>query len=44
MSGFGKSDRGGTYRLLWEQQVRVVDGASCGFAAPTRLYGESANG
>jgi formamidase len=28
----------GRYRLPWENQVRIVDGTSCGFAAPTRLY------
>jgi formamidase len=28
----------GRYRLPWENQVRVVDGTSCGFAAPSRLY------
>lgn len=28
----------GHYRLPWENQVRVTDGASCGFAPPTRLY------
>jgi formamidase len=30
----------GTYRLPWEDQVVVTDGTSCGFPAPTRLYGE----
>ena len=30
----------GTYRLPWEDEVKVVDGTSCGFPAPTRLYGE----
>ena len=29
----------GRYRLPWEDQVRVVDGTSCGFPAPTRAYG-----
>ena len=28
----------GRYRLLWENQVAVTDGSSCGFAPPTRLY------
>ncbi len=28
----------GHYRLPWEQEVKVVDGTSCGFAAPTREY------
>jgi formamidase len=26
------------YRLPWENQVRVTDGASCGFAPPKRIY------
>lgn len=30
----------GTYRLPWEDEVKVTDGTSCGFPAPTRLYGE----
>jgi formamidase len=29
----------GRYRLPWEDGVKVVDGTSCGFAAPTRSYG-----
>ena len=29
----------GTYRLPWEDQVKVTDGTSCGFAAPTRMFG-----
>ena len=28
----------GTYRLPWEDTVKVVDGTSCGFPAPTRAY------
>ncbi len=32
----------GTYRLPWEDEVKVTDGTSCGFAAPVRAYGESA--
>lgn len=28
----------GKYRLPWENEVQVVDGTSCGFAAPTREY------
>jgi formamidase len=28
----------GEYRLPWEEQVEVVDGTGCGFAAPTREY------
>ncbi|MEO6013118.1 MAG: formamidase [Devosia sp.] len=30
----------GTYRLQWEDKVKVTDGGPSGFAAPTRLYGE----
>lgn len=30
----------GTYRLPWEDQVKVTDGTSSGFARPTRRYGE----
>jgi formamidase len=29
----------GQYRLPWEDEVRVTDGTSCGFPAPTRVYG-----
>jgi formamidase len=29
----------GRYRLPWEDDVKVVDGTSCGFAKPTRRYG-----
>jgi len=28
----------GRYRLPWENQVRVIDGTSCGFDPPKRLY------
>ena len=28
----------GRYRLPWEDEVKVVDGTSCGFPAPTRRY------
>jgi formamidase len=28
----------GRFRLPWESEVKVVDGTSCGFAAPTRTY------
>ena len=28
----------GRYRLPWEDAVKVTDGTSCGFAAPTRSY------
>jgi formamidase len=28
----------GSYRLPWENEVRITDGTSCGFAPPTRLY------
>lgn len=29
----------GRYRLPWEDEVKVTDGTSCGFPAPTRHYG-----
>ena len=29
------------YRLPWQDGVRVTDGTSCGFAAPSRRYGET---
>jgi formamidase len=29
----------GTYRLPWEDQVKIIDGTPCGFAPPTRMYG-----
>jgi formamidase len=29
----------GTFRLPWEDQVKVTDGTSCGFPMPTRLFG-----
>ena len=28
----------GTFRLPWEDQVKVTDGTSCGFPAPTRIF------
>jgi len=28
----------GQYRLPWEDQVRITDGTSCGFPAPTRTW------
>lgn len=31
----------GKYRLPWEGAVKITDGMSCGFAAPTRTYDES---
>lgn len=31
----------GRYKVPWEDAVKVVDGTSCGFAAPTRSYGEA---
>ena len=31
----------GTYRLPWEDSVRVTDGTACGLPAPTRRYGET---
>lgn len=30
----------GRYRVPWEDTVKVTDGTSCGFPAPTRSYGE----
>lgn len=30
----------GEYRLPWEDSIRVTDGTSCGFAAPTRAHGQ----
>ena len=30
----------GRYRLPWEESVRVTDGTSCGFPAPTRRFGD----
>jgi len=29
----------GTFKLPWEDSVKVVDGTSCGFPVPTRVYG-----
>jgi formamidase len=29
----------GRYRLPWEDDVKAVDGTSCGFPKPTRRYG-----
>ena len=29
----------GTFKLPWEDSVKVVDGTSCGFSVPTRVYG-----
>ena len=34
----------GRYRLPWENQVRITDGTSCGFAPPTRLYPGAGHG
>ena len=33
----------GTYRLPWEDEVKVTDGTSCGFAPPTRMFGARSN-
>jgi formamidase len=30
----------GAYRLPWEGSVRITDGTSCGFPAPTRVFGQ----
>jgi formamidase len=32
------------YRVPWENQVRVIDGTSCGFDPPRRLYKGAAHG
>jgi formamidase len=32
----------GRYRLPWEEEVKVTDGTSCGFDAPTRNYSPAA--
>jgi formamidase len=32
----------GTFRLPWEDQVKVTDGSSCGFPVPTRMFGKTA--
>jgi formamidase len=29
----------GTFRLPWEDQVKITDGTSCGFPVPTRIFG-----
>jgi formamidase len=29
----------GTYKLPWDNSIKVKDGSSCGFAPPTRAYG-----
>ena len=34
----------GTYRLPWEDEVRITDGTSCGFPAPTRMRGAGGEG
>jgi len=31
----------GRYRLAWEEEVQVVDGTSCGFPPPMRVYKEN---
>lgn len=30
----------GKYQLPWEDQIEIIDGTTCGFDAPTRVYGE----
>jgi formamidase len=32
----------GQYRPPWENTVKITDGTSCGFPAPTRSYGPEA--
>ena len=34
----------GSYRLPWEDEVKVTDGTSCGFPAPTRMFGGEGGG
>jgi formamidase len=29
----------GTFRLPWEEEVKITDGTSCGFPVPTRIFG-----
>jgi formamidase len=29
----------GTFRLPWEDEVKVTDGTPCGFPVPTRVFG-----
>jgi len=31
----------GRYRLPWEDEIKEIDGTSCGFAKPTRRYGKA---
>lgn len=33
----------GRYKLPWDDKILHKDGTSCGFAAPTRLFGEAAD-
>jgi formamidase len=28
----------GTFRLPWEDKVKITDGTSCGFPVPTRAF------
>jgi formamidase len=30
----------GKYKLPWEDEIKITDGTSCGFEAPTRKFGE----
>jgi formamidase len=32
----------GTFRLPWEDQIKITDGTSCGFAPPNRMFGRTA--
>lgn len=38
---FMKDMVAGTYRLPWEDRVKVTDGTSCGFEKPVRTFGET---
>ncbi len=31
----------GEYVLPWEKDIKITDGTSCGFEAPTRIYGDN---
>jgi formamidase len=34
----------GEYSLPWEDEIKITDGTSCGFDAPTRIYGQQNKG
>ena len=41
-AGRGQDMVAGTFRLPWEDQVKITDGTSCGFPVPTRVFGAKA--